>query len=224
MKKRFSAYVLSVLTVAIFSIIGCDKKDDTNTDGEPIACINSATTATVGQSVSFSSCSTGGDTYLWEFSDGSNQNSTSANTTHTFTATGSYSVTLTVTNEKGSNTTSVIVTVTSGSSATSGDYVGNYNTTSSCGGTPFTYTLTVAANGANAITIDNLSNLGQNLGTVNATINGLVVTIPQQQPSGSAFTVNGSGTLSNNKKTLNLSYTVSDGGSQSVCTSNGTKP
>lgn len=224
MKKRFSAYVLSILTVAMFAITGCDKKDDANTDGEPIACINSATTATVGQSVSFTSCSTGADTYQWVFADGSNQTASTANTTHTFTATGNYSVTLTVTNENGSHTTGVIVTVTGGSSATSSDYAGVYQTTSSCGGNPFSYSLTVAANGTNAITINNLSNLGQNLGTVNATINGLVVTIPQQQPSGSVFTVNGSGTLSSNKKTLNLSYTVSDGGSQSVCTSNGTKP
>lgn len=224
MKKRFSVYVLSILSIAMLSITGCAKEDDPKTEGEPDACITSPTIATVGQSVSFTSCSTGATTYLWEFGDGSNQTSNSANTTHTFTAPGNYSVTLTVTNDKGSNTAGTVVTVSAGTgTATSADYAGVYNTTSSCGGNPFSYSLTVAANGTNAITINNLSNLS-GLGTVNATINGLVVTIPQQQPSGSVFTVNGSGTLSSNKKTLNLSYTISDGGSQSNCTSNGTKP
>lgn len=223
MKKQFSAYVLSVLTLAMFAITSCEK-DDTGTknDGSPTACISAVATTTVGTSVTFTSCSTDGDTYLWEFSD-NNATATTANTTHTFNTAGTYSVTLTVTNDKGTDTKSVVITVNAASTSST-DYAGVYQTTSSCGGNPFSYSLTVAANGANAITINNLSNLGSSLGTVNATINGLVVTIPQQQPSGSVFTVNGSGTLSSNKKTLNLSYTVSDGGSQSNCTSNGTKP
>lgn len=73
----------------------------------------SKTTATVGETLSFQSTSTGGPTmYVWDFGDGTTvQGATMANTTHAFGAPGQYAVKLTVSNDNGSTNKTITVTV-----------------------------------------------------------------------------------------------------------------
>lgn len=61
--------------------------------------------------VTFTSTSTGGTSYYWDFGDGTNSNL--ENTTHTYGANGNYTVTLTVTNACGNNTYTENIDITS---------------------------------------------------------------------------------------------------------------
>lgn len=72
----------------------------------PVASFTSGgTTACVGQTVSYTSTSTGSPTsYSWSFPGGTPSTSTAANPTVTYSTAGTYDVSLTATNANGSNT------------------------------------------------------------------------------------------------------------------------
>ncbi len=102
--RRLISYSFIVLFICIV-VQGCKKAD------KAVACIQSSlSTAQVGQSISFTSCSTGGETYLWSFGDG--QTANTADATHNFSAAGTYTVTLTVTNSEGSAQSTATITIT----------------------------------------------------------------------------------------------------------------
>lgn len=73
---------------------------------DPSACFtyHRPTEFKTGDTVTFSNCSNNGDSYLWEFADGTT--STETNPSHVFTTTGTFEVTLTVTNKKSSESIS----------------------------------------------------------------------------------------------------------------------
>ena len=76
---------------------------------EPTACFSaSSTTVDVGQSVTFTNCSTNASTYSWDFDDGSGSSQRSPS--HTFLRAGSFTVRLTA-NGEGSNSTTRTITV-----------------------------------------------------------------------------------------------------------------
>lgn len=105
--KNFFSVFFYVLPIAICTLNGC-KKADSN---KPTACLQSdLSTAQVGQTINFSSCSTGGTTYQWTFGDG--QTATTASPTHQYAAAGTYTVTLTVTNSDGTDQKEALITIT----------------------------------------------------------------------------------------------------------------
>lgn len=62
------------------------------------------------------------------------------------------------------------------------------------------------------------------INSVNATISGSSISIPNQEPDNDGFTVSGSGTISSDGNTITWSYTISDGsGATDVCTATWTK-
>lgn len=216
MKKLFSVYVLSVLTVAMLAVTGCSKEDDT--DGAPVACIN-VTTAnpSAGSPVAFTSCSTGADTYKWEFTNPT-ATVTTANASHTYAANGSYTVTLTVTNAKGSNTTTKTVVVGS-SGTTAANYAGTYSVTTTCGNT---YSAVVTSSN-DTITIKNFNRMNNQ--TVKGKVSGNTATFWQQNIGNTPTYITATtATLSSDKDKLTMSYSVNEAGSSPItCTFNGDK-
>jgi len=79
-----------------------------STPSVPVASFTGTpTNVCVGQSVQFTSTSTGNPTtYAWSFPGGTPSTSTSANPTVTYSTVGTYNVSLTVTNANGNNSTS----------------------------------------------------------------------------------------------------------------------
>ena len=68
-------------------------------EDKPVVCFSDSTEGCVPLNVGFVNCSTGGDTYFWEFGDGST--SDQVNPSHMFADAGCYDITLTVTTAKG---------------------------------------------------------------------------------------------------------------------------
>lgn len=102
-------------------------------------------------------------------------------------------------------------------------FFGTYNAIESCSESGnFTYQINITTSAANATTvlINNFYGVGA---TVNATVSGSALTIPNQtvSVSGESATFSGSGQLSGN--ILTLSYTVTVGTSSESCTANCTK-
>ena len=88
--KNFK-YSFLLLTFSIV-LLGCQR--------EPTAdFILSKTTASVGESITFTNNSSNSDHYIWEFGDG--ESSTSKNATHSYSDTGEYSVKLVAYNKNG---------------------------------------------------------------------------------------------------------------------------
>jgi PKD repeat protein len=87
---------------------GCSVTDDITATIEYSPTAGFTYTAT-GLIVNFTSTSTGGATYSWNFGDGAT--STVADPSHTYTAPGVYNVTLTVTNACGSDFYSAVISV-----------------------------------------------------------------------------------------------------------------
>jgi hypothetical protein len=75
-----------------------------------------------------------------------------------------------------------------------------------------TYTVTISADpeNTNGIIIDNFYNVGI---SVRANVSGSSITIPNQNAE-DGYSVYGSGTISGNRNTINMSYTVNDGSAQ----------
>jgi len=95
---------LSTTFVATLAFASCMKS--------PMACCDFPTSATHGQSVSFSSaCSMNASSYEWDFGDGTK--STDANPTHTYAAAGTYTVKMMAMSKNGKkmNDTSKSITV-----------------------------------------------------------------------------------------------------------------
>ncbi|HRG90656.1 MAG TPA: PKD domain-containing protein [Chitinophagales bacterium] len=89
----------------MFVFEGCKKADN------PVACFKSnLSVAQVNQTILLTNCSTGGNTYLWNFGDGATAAATDV--THSYGTPGTYTVTLTITNREGSFTSTAFVTIT----------------------------------------------------------------------------------------------------------------
>lgn len=212
MKKNISAYVVAVLTVCMLVITGCSKDDDTT--GNPSACISVGSSLYTGAVTNFTSCSTGADSYAWDFgvSGTTADVSTAQNPSYTYTAAGTYTVTLTVTNAKGSNTITKTVTVITG--VTASDYAGTYTATTTCGSS---YDIVLTASG-NSVSIYNFSTMGD-IAYVTGTANANTLTVPAQGITPTNATVAAfTASLSADKQTLTFTYTASEGGSSVTCT------
>ena len=95
----------SLVLVGTMIYTSCQKK--------PTACISaSATTVVTNQKIDFTSCSTDGSGYAWDFGDG--QTSAEQNPSHSYSSAKTYDVTLTTSSKNGkkSDKSSVSITVT----------------------------------------------------------------------------------------------------------------
>lgn len=102
--SQSGAYTLHATTAG-----GCISISNAITLTVTPAPVASFTYSAVGNSVSFTSNSTNGTSYAWNFGNGST--STQQNPSHTYSSPGVYTVTLTVTNACGSSTTTQQITV-----------------------------------------------------------------------------------------------------------------
>lgn len=93
--KKLSALV--VVALALFST-ACSNSDDAAPEEPPRAIFSFSVTNNT--TVTFSNFSVGGNSYLWDFGDGST--STDENPTHVYTTDGTFTIKLTVVNTGGS--------------------------------------------------------------------------------------------------------------------------
>lgn len=221
MKKILSAFSILVMFGAFLSFSGgCSKSTNPSTSA---ACIDAISgTITAASSYTFtSSCSASGVTsYTWSFGDGTASVYT-ATAAHTYSAAGTYTVTLSVATASGVSTTTKSVTVVAPAFQPQ-DFAGSYSVFDACN--PSTnYNESVTTSGSTA-TIVNMGNHGT---SVTGTISGANLTIPSQNfytAAGVTWTVSGSGTLSADFKTLNITFTAVNGFTNASCNVIGTKP
>lgn len=111
MKNTINAF-LFLLCISLISLNSCKKADS----AKPVACLQTdVATAQVAQTINFTSCSTGGASYVWSFGDG--QTATTTNASHQYSAAGTYTVTLVVTNADGTDQKTALITVTGATNA-----------------------------------------------------------------------------------------------------------
>ncbi len=89
-----------------------------------------------------------------------------------------------------------------------------YEQSSILGNTTYTVTISPDPMNTNGILIDNFYGINE---SIEAVVNGSILTIPDQTTPDS-YTISGSGTISGNKNTINLNYTVEDDGGTDNCT------
>lgn len=207
--------IIALLAAYLSLPTGCSKNNNSACIDAPSGTINAAKPFTFT-----SSCSAPGITsYTWTFGDGSGSAYT-ASVTHTYASPGTYTVTLAVVTNGSASTTTRTVTVAP-AVFTPQDFAGTYSAVDACL-YPITYTETVTTTGSTA-TITNLGNHGTN---VTGTISGGNITIHSQNfyTSGSyTWTVSGSGSLSANDTTLNISFTADSANYSNTCNVLGTK-
>ncbi|MCK4663813.1 MAG: PKD domain-containing protein [Bacteroidales bacterium] len=93
-----------------------DKNDQitvtiTVTAAGPTACFNpSTTTASTGESITFTNCSQNATSYSWAFGDGATSTATSPS--HSYSSAGTYNVTLTASDGSNTDQTSKSITIT----------------------------------------------------------------------------------------------------------------
>jgi uncharacterized membrane protein len=106
--KTLSKIFLAI-TLLIFTIGGCINYNSPHYDFIDACFTTSMNEYDINQSIYFSNCSSGADTYLWEFGDGTT--SSSSNPTHQYQNAGTYTVKLTAYNKGGRSTASKIIYV-----------------------------------------------------------------------------------------------------------------
>jgi PKD repeat protein len=102
-----------LLSVSLFSLLffnGCINYNEPYNEYLDACFSTSMNEYDVGESVYFSNCSSGADSYVWDFGDGTS--STQSNPAHEFQNSGTYQVKLTVYNPAGRSTASKIIYVT----------------------------------------------------------------------------------------------------------------
>ncbi len=225
----FNTLVIALLAIMLLN--GCKKENSaTCTDGTkngtetgvdcggscnacavvaPVACFNAnRTTASIAEEFIFTNCSTGATSYAWSFGDG--QTSTLVSPSHRYLQSGTYVVSLSAINAD----TTTIKTMAIYISVNSATYAGNYHVTSSCtqkGNT--TYDATIAPSGGSTISLSNFYDSGE---TIQTPVSGYDFTITNKAIYG--WVINGSGTLSSDYNTVNMTYTVVGGPTNDNCT------
>lgn len=89
-----------------------------------------------------------------------------------------------------------------------------YEQSSILGNTTYTVTISPDPMNVNGILIDNFYGINA---AVEAVVSGSILTIPDQTTPDN-YTISGSGTISGNKNTINLQYTIEDDGGTDNCT------
>ncbi|MFH0865978.1 MAG: PKD domain-containing protein [Bacteroidota bacterium] len=145
--------------------------------------------------------------WLWDFGDGNT--STLQNPSHTYNLAGTYTVSLTATNSVGSDTKTINLFVTNAASALAGTYDVNDVVTGTYPGT-YIYTVSVTApfSECSRLLIQNFGGYGTAV-SVYCDINGTILTIPSQSPSGmfEPTTISGSGVV-NSTAIVSITYTA----------------
>ena len=95
-------------------------------------------------------------------------------------------------------------------------YVGTWDGLDVCTSGNYTFTATISASSTadDGILITNFGGFGTSV-VVNATVDGDSFTVPSQVFG--AVTISGSGTLTSDGLTINVSYTANDGSTSDVC-------
>lgn len=175
---------------------------------EPIAFFSVPTTAAPGDTIQPTNYSVDADSYLWDFGDGST--ATEASAKHIYTTTGNYNITLTAfsKNKKKSDvaTKNIVIDGTQ-------KFLGGYNVTENCGGSPATYFMNIFSSSTNQVFISNITTWGLSVTANISSNNGF--TIPSQDMGGGT-TLQGTGIMVNNVLTIN--YTLNSGGIITSCT------
>lgn len=111
---------------------------------------------------------------------------------------------------------------------TNADYAGTWNVNETCT-SAWSYQMTITASGSDGVTITNFHKGTDPSGfTVTGTVSDNNLTIPSQNATstsqGGPYNFSGSGTLSEDGKSLSISYTMKDmGGNALNCTATCTK-
>jgi len=216
MKRAIGIFsIITIVATYLSMSTGCSKATNS-------ACIDppSDTIRALAPSTFTSSCSAPNITsYTWSFGDGSPSIHTPS-ATHTYASIGTYTVSLIVVTNGNSSTATRTVTVVH-HAYTPQDFVGTYSVTDACQYT-VNYSETISISGSTA-TIANLGNHGTNL---TGNISGSTITIPSQNfyTSGCViWTVSGSGSLSENDSTLNISFAADSANISNTCSAIGRK-
>lgn len=205
MNKK-SIFLFSLIAVLFF---GCQK--------EPIVEFTaSKTNAEVSEAITFTNNSVDGDTYEWEFGDGTTSTEISPN--HAFTQAGNFIVKLTAFSKNGkkSDETSLTITIVELNAKFIGSYSCNETEASDyCGDGSDTYTFSIVA-GSTGDEIK-FNNLARGLSGVTATITGNTISIPRQNNFYNTATLStwdinytGETTGTLNGTTLTFTYMVDD--------------
>lgn len=114
-------YLVAITAVMVFMLSGCSENDNEfyaeleaeAIEKEPVACftfnsLNSDTVRT-GDILYFTNCSSNGQSYLWDFGDGTRSNEN--NPTHYFNKKGTYNITLKVLNSMGTDSISSTINI-----------------------------------------------------------------------------------------------------------------
>lgn len=107
MNKLFNKLRIVLVATLVAALASCS---DDETTPAPVAGFAFEVNATNSLMVNFSDNSENGETYAWDFGDGTGT-STEENPSYIYTEGGTYTVTLTVTNEGGSDKSTAEVTV-----------------------------------------------------------------------------------------------------------------
>jgi PKD repeat protein len=111
MKQMFKNALLMTLIGSVVFLFSCNEDKDPAVKA-PVA---SFTVAVDGATATFSNSSTGeGNTYAWDFDDGTSSTSSDETVTKTYTEAGTFTVVLTVTNDGGEDTASENVEISAG--------------------------------------------------------------------------------------------------------------
>lgn len=109
--KNVNYYLKMVMTVFVVTMTVMSCEDDAATPKAPLAFFTYEVDADNSQLIVFTNETEDGDTYLWDFGDGTT--STDESVSHEYAAAGDYTVKLTATNAGGDNAHSEDITVMS---------------------------------------------------------------------------------------------------------------
>jgi PKD repeat protein len=178
---------LLVLAITAVVVWGCKKSVD-----KPVACVKiSETSVKIGDTVTFTSCSTGATSYAWTLGDDTTIYTTPT-VQHVYRVSGLKYVALTVKNSSGIDSSATSITVIPyGIAYMPGTYTGTSFCTQNSTTDTITGTVIVAYPGSNLLT---LTGVPWDSTTFTATVTGPLLSIPSGNgtiyPTYSAFHIN----------------------------------
>ena len=196
-----------ITSIALFVAVlagGCQKEPEANITADK-------TTVETGESVKFTNTTVNGESYEWDFGDGTSSSEKSP--TKIFAQAGTFNVKMTSysKNQKKTDQATISITVEN----INKKFLGNYSVTENCvsdecGTYSDTYSMTIEA-GSSGTTVK-INNFGGGFNNINGTVSGNILTIPEHigvTAAGTTWDINsGLFTLSGNN--LSITYHVDD--------------